>query len=125
MKIWVSAFYTSNGRDLIIDAAYFELLPVGTYTFKAVGSSAYEFTVNVTAVTETILKDVEIEKGCNAVIYLGNLKVDSVTLNGTLLTEEQYQIENLMLTINKDLLTAENNVIVINGNKTVNVTVVQ
>lgn len=120
-----SAFYTSNGRDLTIDAAYFELLPVGTYTFKAVGASAYEFTVNVTAVTETTLKDVEIEKGCNAVIYLGNVKVDSVTLNGTTLTEEQYQIENLMLTVNKDLLTAENNVIVINGDKTVNVTVVQ
>ena len=120
-----SAFYTSNGRDLIIDAAYFELLPVGTYTFKAVGSSAYEFTVNVTAVTETTLKDVEIEKGCNAIIYLGNVEVVSVTLNGTPLSNEQYHIENLMLTISNDLLTDGNNVIVINDNKTVNVTVVQ
>ena len=119
------AFYTTDGRNLKIDASYFELLPVGTYTFKAMGgSSAYEFTVEVTAVTETVIKDITIERGCNAVIYLGNVKVESITLNGTALTAEQYQVENLMLTIKADLLSAENNVIVINGNKTVKVTLV-
>ena len=119
------AFYTSDGRNLIIDAAYFELLSVGTYTFKAVGgSSAYEFTVNVTAVSQTTLQDMTIQKGCNAVIYLGNIKVDSVTVNGTQLTEQQYTVENYMLTINSDLLTSDNSVIVINGDKTVNVTLV-
>ena len=120
------AFYTSSGRNLVIDAAYFELLPVGVYTFKAVGgSSAYEFTVNVTAVTQTTLKDIAVEKGCNAVIYLGNVKADSVMLNGTLLTEEQYKVENLMLTIDADLLTKDNNEVVINGDKTVIVTLVK
>ncbi len=117
------AFYVSEGRNLVIDPAYFELLPVGTYTFKAVcGSSAYEFTVEVTAVTETTLKDITVQKGCNAVIYLGNVEVETVSLNGTLLTEDQYEIENLMLTIGTDLLVNDSNVIVINGNKTVNVT---
>ena len=119
------AFYVSNGRNLVIDAAYFELLPVGTYTFKAVGgSTAYEFTVNVTATTETTLKDMIIQKGCNAVIYLGNIKVASVTVNGTQLSREQYDVSNLMLTIDSDLLTEDNNEIVINGNKTVIVTLV-
>ena len=119
------AFYVSNGRNLVIDAAYFELLPVGTYTFKAYGgSSAYEFTVNVTAVTETVLKDMTVEKGCNAVIYLGNVKVETVSLNGTALTGEQYSIDNLMLTIKADLLTEGSNVIVINGDKTIAVTLV-
>ena len=114
------AFYKSNGRNLVIDAAYFELLPVGTYTFKAVGgTSAYEFTVNVTATTTTALKDITIQKGCNAVIYLGNVKVDSVVLNGRQLTAEEYEVENLMLTIDSDLLTKENNEIIINGDKTV------
>ena len=119
------AFYTSNGRNLIIDSSYLELLPVGTYTFKAVGgASAYEFTVEVTAVTQTALKDMTIEKGCNAVIYLGNVKVDSVSLNGKQLAKDQYEVENLMLTIDASLLTKESNVIVINGNKTVTVTLV-
>ena len=120
------AFYTSNGRSLVIDAAYFELLPVGTYTFKAMGgSSAYEFTVEVTAVTDTILKDVTVQKGCNAVIYLGNVKVDSVSVNGVQLAAEQYTVKNLMLTISAELLTAESNTVLINGNKTVNVTTVE
>ena len=120
------AFYTSDGRDLVIDPAYFELLPVGSYTFKAVGgSSAYEFTVDVTAVTETALKNVTVEKGCNAVIYLGNVKAESITLNGTQLTEEQYKTENFVLTVYADALTESVNTVVINGDKTITVTLIQ
>lgn len=118
------AFYTSNGRNLVIDASYFELLPSGTYTFKAVGgASSYEFTVKVTAVTVTTLKDMTLEKGCNAVIYLGNVVVDSVTVNGVQLTAEQYDINNLMLTIDAELLTEKENKITING-QTITVTIV-
>ena len=120
------AFYVSDGRNLVIDPAYFELLPVGVYTFKAVGgASAYEFTVNVTAVTETTLKDVTIDKGCNAVIYLGNVELSSVSVNGIQLTEDQYKVEDLMLTIGADLLTEDDNVIVINGDKTITVTLIK
>ena len=120
------AFYTSNGRELVIDASYFELLPVGTYTFKAQGgSSAYEFTVEVTATTETTLKDITLEAGCNAVIYLGNVEVQSVSVNGKQLTADQYTVENLMLTVKAELLTEENNEIIINGDHTVTVTVIQ
>ena len=120
------AFYTNNGRNLVIDALYFELLPVGTYTFKAVGSSSsYEFTVNVTGVTPTTLKDMTIQKGCNAVIYLGNIEASSVMVNGNQLTKEQYGVENLMLTIGANLLTESDNVIVINGEHIIIVTLVQ
>ena len=118
-----SAFYTTNGRNLVIDAKYFELLEVGTYTFKAVGgASAYEFTVKVTAVKETVLENITIEKGCNAVIYLGNVKVNSLSLDGKDLTD--YKVENYTLTISADLLKMGDNLIVINGNKTVIVTLV-
>ena len=120
------AFYTSNGRNLIINSAYLELLPIGTYTFKAYsGTSAYEFTLQVTAVNDTVLKDITIQEGCNAVIYLGNVELSSVTLNGKALDDDQYKVENLMLTIYADLLTEEENKLVINGNKTVTVTVQQ
>ena len=64
-----------------------------------------------------------LEKGCNAVIYLGNIEVSSVELNGAKLTGEQYKIENLMLTINADLLTKDVNEIVINGKHTVTATI--
>ncbi len=110
------AFYTCSDRSLVIDAAYFELLPVGVYTFKAVGDAgAYEFVVNVTATTKTTLKDITIEKGCNAVIYLGNVEVTSVSLNGTQLTEEQYTVKNYTLTIDASLLTEGENQVVISG----------
>lgn len=119
------AFYTSSGRNLVIDASYFELLPVGTYTFKAEGgSSAYEFTVKVTAVTKTELVDITVEHGCNAVIYLGNIKVDYVSLNGRQLSSDEYTVKNYMLTINAELLTEENNEVVINGNESVTVSLV-
>ena len=119
------AFYVSDGRNLVIDSAYLELLSVGTYTFKAFGgSSSYEFTVTITAVNPTVLKDITLQKGCNAVIYLGNIKVNSVVVNGQQLTEGQYNVENLMLTIGADLLK-DNNEIVINGEHTVIVTLVQ
>ena len=117
------AFYTTNGRNLVIDAKYFELLEVGTYTFKAVsGASAYEFTVKVTAVSETVLEDMTVEMGCNAVIYLGNIKVDSVSVNGTSLTD--YEVRNYMLTISAELLKEGSNVIVINDSKTITVTLI-
>ncbi|MBQ7391390.1 MAG: DUF1533 domain-containing protein [Clostridia bacterium] len=120
------AFYVSNGRNLVIDAAYFELLPVGTYIFRAAGrTSAYEFVVEVTAVTQTVLQSITIQKGCNAVIYLGNVAVESVTLNGKQLTEEQYKIEDLMLTVYADALTENDNKIVINGDKNVTITIEQ
>ena len=119
------AFYVSDGRNLIIDARYFELLPVGTYTFKAMGvASGYEFTVVVTAVTQTVLKDVTIEKGCNAVIYLGNVELNFVTVNGRQLSNDEYSVENLMLTIGANLLTNGKNEVVINNEQTVVVTVV-
>ena len=121
-----NAFYTCNGRELVIDAKYFELLPMGTYTFKAVGgSSAYEFTVDVTAVTQTTLKNMIIQKGCNAVIYLGNVEVNSVTLNGVALTSSQYNIKDYMLIIDAELLTENTNEVIINGENTVTVTLVQ
>ena len=120
------AFYTSNGRNLVIDSSYFELLPVGTYTFKAVGgSSAYEFTVNVTAVPETTLKNITIQKGCNAVIYLGSVNVDTVSLNGEQLTKDQYKVKDYMLTINADLLTENSNEVVINDSKYIIVTILE
>ena len=121
-----NAFYTCNGRELVIDAKYFELLPMGTYTFKAVGgSSAYEFTVDVTAVTQTTLNNMIIQKGCNAVIYLGNVEVNSITLNGVTLTENQYKVKDFMLTIDASLLSENSNEVVINGEQTVTVTLVQ
>jgi len=118
------AFYTSAGRSLTIKANYFELLPVGTYVFRAVGgSSSYEFTINVTNVRETVLQDAIIQEGTNALIYLGNVKVTSVHVNGEQLDADDYKIENNTLTLYANLFTEEYNQVVLNGTKFVMVTV--
>ena len=79
--------------------------------------------MNITATTQTTLQNVTIQKGCNAVIYLGNIEINTVTLNGKQLTEEQYKVENLMLTIYADALTENDNEVVLNGDKKITVTV--
>jgi len=120
------SFYTSNGRQLTIDARYFELLPVGTYVFKAYGlSSAYEFTVEVTANAETVLNDATVQAGTDATIYLGNVVVTSISVNGKDLTANDYKIENNVLTLYSSVLTEEYNAVVINGTKSLTVTVTE
>ena len=118
-----SAFYTSEGRELTIGEKYFELLPKGVYTFKAYSAAgAYEFTVNVTATPKTALGSITLQRGCNAIIYLGNVEPTSVSLNGATLTADKYEVRNRMLIIKAELLTKAVNELVINGDQKITVT---
>ncbi|MBQ9103835.1 MAG: GH32 C-terminal domain-containing protein [Clostridia bacterium] len=120
------AFYTSSGKTLSLNPQYFENLTVGEYVFKAVGHlSTYEFTINVTAIPATQIKGVSVQKGVNASIYLGNVALTSVSLNGTALTNEQYKVENRTLTLFASVLNAGDNTLTINGNQTVTVKVTE
>lgn len=119
------AFFTSAGRYVTIKSNYFELLSVGTYTFKAyTHAGSFEFTVNVTAIPQTILQDTTIQQNTNAVIYLGNVKITSLTVNGEQVSEQDYQVKNNLLTLNSKLFTEEYNTVKIND-QTVTVTVVE
>ena len=117
------AFFTANGRTLTINSNYFELLSVGTYVFKAyTHTGAYEFTVEVTAIPKTTLQDTTIQQNTNASIYLGNVKVTTITVNGVAVSDSDYQIKNNVLTLNAKLFTEEFNTVVIND-QTITVTV--
>ena len=117
------AFFTASGSSLTIKSNYFELLTVGTYRFKAyTHTGAYEFSVDVTAIPKTVLQDTTVQKGTNAVIYLGNVAVSSVSVNGVELTEADYDIQNKVLTIYASALTAEYNEVEL-GDQTVVITV--
>ena len=119
------AFFTASGRSLTVKSNYFELLSVGTYKFKAyTHTGAYEFVVDVTAIPQTVLQDTTVQKGINAVIYLGNVQVTSLSVNGVALSEEEYDIQNRILTIYSTALTEEYNTVEIND-ETVTVTVVE
>ena len=64
------------------------------------------------------------QKGANAVIYLGNVQVTSLSVNGVELSAEEYDIQNRVLTIYSAALTEEYNTVEIND-ETVTVTVVE
>ena len=119
-------YYHCDGRKLVISDKYFENLSVGVYSFKAEGAkTSYTFTVNVTTVCETVISDVRVSSGLGATIYVGNVGVSRVSVNGKELASNQYVYKNKVLYINKEALTDGENVVVINGNKTVKVTVVR
>ena len=118
------AFFTTSGRFFTISSRYFELLTVGTYAFKAyTHAGAFEFTINVTAIPQTTLLDTTVQKGSNALIYLGNVKLTSLKVNGAQVNSEDYSIKNNTLTLNAKLLTEEYNTVMINDQE-VTVTVV-
>ena len=64
------------------------------------------------------------QEGTNALIYLGNVEVTSLSVNGVEVSSEDYEIKNNILTISAKVLTNEYNEVEING-QTVNVTVVK
>ena len=118
------AFYTVNGRKLEISRGYFEtLITAGVYEFTVVGAiSSFGFSVNVGEIPATEVGDVTIEYGCNAVIYIGNNKVEALAVNGAALTDG-YSIKNGVLTINASRLSVGENTVSLNGGLTVKVTV--
>ncbi|MBR1867061.1 MAG: hypothetical protein IJ800_00565 [Clostridia bacterium] len=117
-------YYRGNGRQLIISEDYFENLPVGVYSFKAVGrKTSYTFSVEVRSVGKTEISDVSLSSGLNATLYVGNVVVSSVSVNGKELDLSQYTFKNRVLCIDKEVLTLGENDVCINGDKNVKVTV--
>ena len=111
-----SDFYYQEYGNLYIKQSYFDLLKEnGNYQFRIVGSS-YSFVIKVdVAITHTfVISDVEIEKGNDAVIYVGNNAVQSVKINGQVAPESAYSLKDYSLIISQDLLQEGDNNIVIN-----------
>ena len=117
-------FFTSDGRLLVINERYFENLKEGFYTFKAEGGkTVFSFTVDVRSVRQTEIEDVRVQVGLNATIYVGNVEVTSVLLNGEEISD--YTFKNKVLYIGKNALTVGENHVSINGEHDVTVIVIE
>lgn len=94
-------FYTSDGRLLTVSPEYLARLPIGVYTFTAVGTlSSYDFTVTVTEQQHTPLADsVSAEVGTNLTVSLGGRIPTSVLLDGAPLPADAYAIRGDLLTV--------------------------
>ena len=99
-------FWNASGRTLTIDESYFKTLETtGAYRFTVQGKAAeYSFTVAVNVLPTTTFNDMQLQKGNDAVIYLGNIQINEITLNGKVLEKEYYTIRNKMLTIDASVL---------------------
>ena len=111
-----SEFYSSNGREITISQKYFETLKeIGEYQFEVVGQySSFIITIDVKSLPKVELNDIEIKEKENLNIYLGNIQVEKVELNGVELKTTDYIIKNLVLTIPSDLLIVGSNTLKIN-----------
>ncbi|MBR2498758.1 MAG: GH32 C-terminal domain-containing protein [Clostridia bacterium] len=121
------SFFTASGRHVTIKSNYFELLSVGTYVFKAyTHAGSYEFTVNVSEIPQTVLQDTSVPKGTDAIIYLGNVKLESIFVNGEQLNQGDYEVKNNILTIFAKSLVEEFNQVQINDTTlTISITTIE
>ena len=118
-------FYTQNGFSLSIKESYFDLLENGRYKFKIVGSS-YAFTINVDVdhAREIFIDDITIENTVDASVYIGNLEVSSLKINGEVVDASKYHVKDYTLHINKECLKEGENQVVINDSVSFTIKVV-
>lgn len=110
-------FYYIEGNMITIKEDYFRILKeVGNYTFKINGSlSVFTINVDVKNIPATNYEDLIIEQGCNATIFIANLDVINVEVNGTILSNEQYEIKDYTLIISNEVFNIGNNIVRINN----------
>ena len=113
------AYYRCEEGNLILSKAYFALLKEGeTYRFYVNGeASSFGFTVTVLSLSEpTAIENRTINEGLDIVVRIDNLPIASVSVNGTALTESQYQVKDYCLRIDKSAFRVGNNDVLINDN---------
>ena len=120
-------YYYQNGGKLYIRESYFKLLPEsGRYEFKIVGA-ALTFTIKVDVTlpeSSFTVSDLTIEKGTNAVIYIGNNAINSVKVNGNVIESNKYEVKDYTLTIFSEVFNEGENTVLLNENISFKVTVV-
>ena len=120
-----SEFYTvANDVITIKDEYFLTLKSTGVYQFRIVGEySTFTVEVNVTTLPTRDVADVVVEEGYDVNVYVGYVEINTITINGESLTEEQYTQNGLYLVIDKDVLKVGDNEIVINDSVSFTITV--
>lgn len=116
-------FYSVNGREITISEEYFQTLKEkGIYEFKVVGEySSFTVYVNVDELPKVEFKTHYISTNERLNLFIGNIDVDSVSINGTKLNSNDYTIKNMILTIESSFFKEGDNTLTINDEEIVNV----
>lgn len=113
-----SGFYTLIGNTVLLDEAYFSVLPeAGEYVFTVTGDKfAFDATVDVKAVPEYTVGPVTVNAGSDATVFIGTKTSDYVKVNGKAIASFDYEIKNYTLKINgKALIAGDNTVVLSDG----------
>ena len=125
IKLEPGYYYQENGT-LYIKESYFQLLENNQrYQFRVVGEYlTFTFNVDVSYTpSDVYIEDVIVEQGYDVAVYIGNLDVNSVSVNGEALSEESYYIKDYVLHINQDSFQEGENEVSINDTVNFSVTV--
>ena len=120
-------YYYQEDSTLYIRESYFKLLPAsGVYEFKIVGASlSFVIKVNVNLEESTlVINDLTVDLGTNVVVYVGKTPINSVMVNNVTLNNEQYSVNNYTLSISHEVFKEGENQVVINGDVSFKVIVV-
>ena len=112
----MEGFYHQTKDTLIIDEVYFSLLNDGKYRFRIDTSvNSFEICVEVEKVNEPTVNNITAEAGFDVVAFIGNIKVESVSVNDIEISKDDYRLRNYTITISKHCLEAGLNVVKLNG----------
>lgn len=121
-----TAYYEVRGREIRVFEKYFATLPqTGEYLLRVVGrSSTFTVKVSVTSLPNVANpEDIAVQEGCNASFYIGKTQISSVKVNGSVLSANDYEVKNGVLTVKAGALSLGENNVSINDTWTVIVTV--
>lgn len=118
-------YYSVSGETLKVDSNYFATLPsTGSYEFTVNGNKiSFTIVVEIDSLPQVQFKDVNITKGNNLVVFVGNLNVQGVKVNGVDLEQDKFSVENNLLTVNANVFAAGESVISLSDGSQFSVTV--
>ena len=110
-------FYSVEGRKVIISESYFKTLSkTGVYEFTVKGkSTTFSVKVNVIKLPEIELQDLTLQEGTNAVFFIGNENITSVSVKGQLLTQDKYSVKDGVIIIDSSAFSLGENLVVLSG----------
>ena len=112
----MEGFYHQTKDTLVIDEVYFSLLNDGKYRFRIDTSvNSFEICVEVEKVNEPTVNNITAEAGFDVVAFIGNIKVEFVSVNDIEISKDDYRLRNYTITISKHCLEAGLNVVKLNG----------
>ena len=121
----MEGFYSQDAGNLIIDESYFKLLTNGKYRFRIdTNINSFEICVEVERSEDVSVNNITFEEGYDVVAYIGNIDVQKVSVNNSVLSKEDYKYRNYTLTISKAYFCVGDNLVTINGDINFVVTIV-